>query len=151
MQNVELKYQDKNTWWFAYECYNGDCSESVHQNGCGMVADFRFTDPSGTRSAPEAICPACHQPMVYRDRWKACSNGYGSDGSPCQGSAENHLEDQIEDQIEDQDEELDARDIAIIFAGRIKRIEGSPQTIMQVVNAIESAILQDREARNASR
>jgi hypothetical protein len=45
------------------------------------------------------------------------------------------------------EEKLDARDIAIIFAGRIKRFEGNPPAIMATVNAIESAILHDREAR----
>lgn len=52
--------------------------------------------------------------------------------------------------LDEDDEELDARDLAIIFAGRIRLIEGNPPVIMQVVNAIESAILYDRQLQEKS-
>ena len=51
----------------------------------------------------------------------------------------------------EEEEELDARDIAIIFAGRIRLIEGNPPVIMAVVNAIESAILYDRKSQEESK
>ena len=52
---------------------------------------------------------------------------------------------------DEEEEELDARDIAIIFAGRIRLIEGNPPVIRAVVNAIESAILYDRELQVKSK
>jgi|SRR5579883_1022455 len=93
IEPVPEKYRDKQDWWFAYECCHGDCPET--QDGrTGLVLDVRISDPNGDRREPEIPCPSCKRPMHFRGRWHACSNGYGSRGSPCGGAkGENHIED----------------------------------------------------------
>ncbi len=90
---VPEKYRDVQDWWFSYECLYGDCPES-QAGHTGVVLDVRISDKDGHRDPPEIPCPSCHRLMDFRARWRACSNGYGSRGSPCGGGkGENHAED----------------------------------------------------------
>ncbi len=69
--------------YFGYECLgNGEISKCVGETG--LVLDLRLParavellEGSGVQ-ALRVLCPNCNEPMLFKSRWTADEDGYGS-------------------------------------------------------------------------
>lgn len=66
--------EQKEEWWFGYECY-GPCL----WEGGGMVLDLRIRCDEDAE-APVVNCPCCGTLLDFKAMWQADEGGYGSRG-----------------------------------------------------------------------